>query len=121
MHTVTIKGKEVPVKWGMWANREFATRKGLNGTMEFLEFLQVPGALMDCFPEMVLLGIEYAAMKSGEKVEANESDILLWVDENGMLEDGTKSKDLLNYILSGGKELSLTENPIESGEKKTTD
>ena len=121
MQKITIKGNEVEVKWGMWANREFAARKGLNGTMEYLEFLQVPGMIMDCFAEMVLLGIEYAAMKSGNKPEVTEGDVLVWVDENGMFEDGSRSKELLNYILSGGKELNLTDNPITDGEKKTTD
>lgn len=106
-----------PIKWGMWANREFANRKGLNGTMEYLEFLQTPGVMMDVFPEMVLLGAEYAAMRAGAKSTLTESEVLQWIDDNGMLESGL-SKDLMTYILSGGKEISLS-TPIDNGEKKT--
>lgn len=108
-----------PIRWGMWANREFANRKGLSGTMEYLEFLQTPGVMMDILPEMILLGAEYAAMKSGVKSTLTESEVLLWIDDNGMFEDGTKSKELMTYILSGGKELQLS-NDIHSGEEKKT-
>ena len=118
MYTIQLKEKNIPIHWGLWAQREYCRRKDIKTVTDYAAILSNPDTVLDAIPDMILLAAEYAAKKQGQPFSYTEMDVCEWIDEMGGYSEGSKVFDVFKYIVGGG--IELTENPLPEGEKKTT-
>ncbi len=119
MHIIKLPNSEITIKWGMYAMRLYCERYNLPDPIAFFEQFQDQRNIQKIVPQLLLIGAEYAAIKTGNKFEYTLVDACEWFDEGGELaEDGEIMKAFI-YIISGHK-ANLTDGNVDnSGEKKT--
>jgi hypothetical protein len=116
MYTIHLKDKSIPIHWGLWAQREYCRRNGINGPLEYAAVLSDENKILDAIPDLILLAAEYAAKKQGQPFTYTEIDACEWIDEMGGYSAESKVYDVFRYIVGGGVELT---EPMLEGEKKT--
>lgn len=118
MHILKLPSKEIPIKWGMYAQRLYCERFNIPDPIAFFEQFQDERNIQKIIPQLLLIAAEYGAMKNGTKVEYSIVDACEWVDEGGMDADGEIMKAFI-YIISGHK-INLSEDNVNANlEKKT--
>ena len=122
MHIINIPSKEIPIKWGMWAQRQYCERFNIPDPIAFFEQFQDEKNIQTLIPQLLLIAAEYAAVKQGstKAYEYTLMDACEWCDEGGMDADGEIMKAFI-YIISGHK-VNLSEQNVSANsdiEKKT--
>lgn len=120
MHIIKLPSKEIPIKWGMWAQRQYCERFNIPNPIAFFEQFQDEKNIQTLIPQLLLIAAEYAAIKQGAKFEYTLMDACEWCDEGGMDADGEIMKAFI-YIISGHK-VNLSEQNVSANsdiEKKT--
>jgi hypothetical protein len=128
MHVLKLKQGDKVIKWGLWAQREFAKRKGMANALDFFSLFastedpnaedvvaekaraekETAGRMMDLIPELFLMGAEYAAIKKGIEFKDTIIDACEWVDELGGISDNSPCLAAFHYIMAG-YQLDLSE------------
>ena len=117
MHIIKLPSKEIPIKWGMWAQRQYCERFNIPDPIAFFEQFQDERNIQKLIPQLLLIGAEYAAIKTNSGVQYSLMDACEWVDEGGLDEDGEIMKAFI-YIISGHKVNLSEENVSANIEKK---
>ena len=118
MYVLKLKDKEIQLRWGLWAQREYCRRKGINTVSEYAAVLGDGDSILNAIPDMILLAAEYACIKAGQPFNYTEIDVCEWIDEIGGYADGSKVFEIFRFIVGNGQiELS---DPVHSGEEKKT-
>lgn len=119
MHIIKLPSQEIPIKWGMYAQRLYCERFNVPDPIAFFELLADERTIQNRVPELLLIGAEYAAMKQGAKVEYTLMDACEWCDEGGGLSPDGEIMKAFVYIISGHK-INLSEDNVNANlEKKT--
>lgn len=120
MHVIKLQSKEIPIKWGMWAQRQYCERFNISDPIAFFELFTDERKIQDRIPELLLIGAEYAAIKQGstDAYKYTLMDACEWCDEAGFAPDGEIMKAFI-YIVNGHK-INLSEENVNANlEKKT--
>ena len=118
MHILKLQSKEIPIKWGMYAQRLYCERHNVPDPIAFFEMFADQRNIQDRIPELLLIGAEYAAIKQGQEFKYNLVDACEWCDEGGFDAEGEIMKAFI-YIISGHKVNLSEENSFANDEKKT--
>lgn len=107
MHIIKLPSQEIPIKWGMYAQRLYCERFNIPNPIAFFEQFQDEKNIQNTIPQLLLIGAEYAAIKQGVEFKATLVDACEWVDEGGLDIDGEIMKAFI-YIIHGHK-INLSE------------
>ena len=117
MHVIKLPSGNIEIKWGMYAQRLYCERYNIPDAIEFFEQFQDSRNIQKLVPQLLLIGAEYAALKSNKPQSYTIVDACEWFDEGGELsEDGEIMKAFI-YIISGHK-VNLSESILKPDDEK---
>lgn len=121
MHILKTPSQEVPLKWGMYAQRLYCEKYNVPNPIAFFKLFEDELTIQDRVPELLLIAAEYAAMKQGIDKKYTIVDACEWCDECGGFKGEGAIMDAFIYIVSGHKVNLSEENVIATDniEKKT--
>lgn len=119
MHVIKLPSKDIPIKWGMWAQRQYCEKFNIPNPIAFFEQFQDTDNIQTIIPQLLLIGAEYALVKEGKECAYTLIDACEWIDEGGLDADGEIMKAFV-YIIHGHK-VNLSEEIVSAAndEKKT--
>ncbi len=103
MHVIKLPSGNIEIKWGMYAQRLYCERYNIPDPIAFFEQFQDSRSIQVLVPQLLLIGAEYAALKSNTPRTYTIVDACEWFDEGGELSEDGEIMKLFYTLLAAIK------------------